>query len=116
MPNSFWIPWPPTVNTMFGLHGHRRFVSKKYREWKDSASEHLMQQRPEKVDGPVDIFLRLKAPTKRKWDIDNRVKPILDLLVTHQIIEDDNALIVRRIDVRVEDNDAPGAHVTLEAA
>ena len=113
---SFWIPWPPTSNTMFGLKGHHRFVSKTYADWKDAAGEHLMQQRPEKIEGPVWISLRLKAPTKRKWDIDNRVKPILDLLVTHQIIEDDNSSIVRRIDVRAEDDGGPGAYITLEAA
>lgn len=114
--SSFWIPWPPTSNTMFGLKGHHRFVSKTYADWKDTAGEHLMQQRPDKFDEPVCISIRLRAPTKRKWDIDNRVKPILDLLVSHQIIADDNSLLVRRIDVRADDYDAPGAHVTIEPA
>ena len=111
-----WLPWPPTSNTMFAMRGHRRFVSKRYQAWRDEAGIQLMQQKPSKFDGPVELFLRLAPPTKRKWDLDNRVKPILDLLVIHQIIQDDNASIVRRIDVMAEEGAGPGALVTIKAA
>ncbi len=98
---------------MFGLKGHHRFVSKKYREWKDLAAAHIEAQKPATWAGAVDIHISLTAPTKRKWDIDNRIKPILDVLVTHQIITDDNTNVVKSITAIAENNDKPGATVML---
>lgn len=111
---ELWLPWPPTANTMFGLHGHRRFVSRSYATWKLHAGEHLEGQKPTKFDGPVNISIALKNPRKARWDVDNRVKPVIDLLVTHQVIEDDNHEVVRRVTAFV--GDAPGATVTVEDA
>lgn len=114
MKQTFWLPMPPTANTMFGLRGHRRFVSKGYAQWKDHAGAHLMMQKPVKHEGQVGFSMWLKHPRNIKWDLDNRIKPVLDLLVTHQIIEDDHSGIVRPIFVDV--GSEPGAIITLEAA
>jgi Holliday junction resolvase RusA-like endonuclease len=114
MRQELWLPWPPTANTMFAMRGYRRFVSPKYAEWKDLVAAHLKDQRPVKMDCSVNIHISLSAPTKRKWDIDNRVKPIIDVLVTHGIIEDDHSGIVRRITVEVSNDELPGATVWLE--
>lgn len=108
---EFWLPFPPTANTMFGLQGHRRFPSKTYMRWRDDADLALQQQEPfPRFDGSVSIWIALKAPSKRAWDLDNRVKPILDLLVGHRIIEDDTTQIVRAIHVSI------GAQVGAEVS
>lgn len=115
MKQTLWLPWPPTANTMFGLKGHHRFVSKSYAKWKDEASAHILMQRSLVMDGCVAITIALTPPDKRRRDIDNHVKPVLDILVTHKIIEDDNLEIVRRITVEVAQDAHPGAQVTVEA-
>jgi Holliday junction resolvase RusA-like endonuclease len=113
MSEPLWLPWPPTSNTMFGLRGHHRFVSKKYQEWKDLAAAHIAAQKPTTWVCSVDIHIALTAPTKRKWDIDNRIKPILDVLVTHQIITDDNTNVVRSITAVAANDDRPGATIRV---
>jgi Holliday junction resolvase RusA-like endonuclease len=113
MKQTLWLPWPPTSNTMFGLHGHRRFVSKTYATWKDHAGGHLMMQQPVKYEGSVTIDIALRNKRKIRWDLDNRIKPVLDLLVTYRIIQDDSTDFVRRITVGLGED--IGATVTLEA-
>lgn len=115
MKQDLWLPWPPTANTMFGLKGHMRFVSSKYKAWKDLALTHLASQRPTKMDGCVAVTIKLTPPTKRQWDIDNRVKPIIDILVTYRLIEDDNASVIKRITVECSYDNRPGANITVEA-
>lgn len=109
--SEFWLPWPPTANTMFGLKGYRRFPSKKYLEWRDDADEAVNQQRPDKIPGPVSIWIALLAPSKRKWDLDNRVKPIIDFCVGRGLIEDDHTEIVRAIHVSI--GQQVGAEITV---
>ena len=38
--------------------------------------------------GATDIELLIDQPNKRS-DVDNRIKPVLDLLVQHEVIDDD---------------------------
>jgi Holliday junction resolvase RusA-like endonuclease len=114
MKQTLWLPWPPTANTMFGLKGHRRFISETYATWKEHAGAHLMMQQPAKHAGAVNIEIRLRCKRRIKWDLDNRVKPVLDLLVTYQIIEDDNTDIVPFYTVGLGAD--IGATITLEDA
>jgi Holliday junction resolvase RusA-like endonuclease len=112
MKQTLWLPWPPTSNTMFGLHGHRRFVSRSYATWKDHAGEHLLVQKPWKMTCRVSIAIKLRNKRKIRWDLDNRIKPILDLLVTFNVIEDDSTEFVQRVSAEV--GEEIGATVTLE--
>jgi hypothetical protein len=52
------------------------------------------------------------APTKQAFDY--RLKACLDLLVTHRVIERDDAGIVRKTTVEVSDTGEPGARVLVE--
>lgn len=121
MTQTFLLPWPPTANSMW-KHISRKgsgqhYLSERYKAWKDAAGKELMVQRAKMVTGPVRILIGLCAPTNHAWDLDNRVKPILDLLVNCMVIEEDNTSIVREIVVQTADQ--VGAHVTvipLEAA
>jgi Holliday junction resolvase RusA-like endonuclease len=59
----------------------------------------LKAQKPTKVEGPYTLEIALYQTDKRKRDIDNQVKAISDLLVEHQLLDDDSFctdLIVRR--------------------
>jgi Holliday junction resolvase RusA-like endonuclease len=116
MRQELWLPWPPQSNNMFAqTRAGRRFISPAYQEWRDLAAAHLLGQRPVQMDCMVAVDILLTAPDKRKWDIDNRVKPIMDVLVVHKVIEDDCADIVRKITVEVAFEKLPGATVFVEA-
>ena len=53
-------------------------------------------------------------PDKRRRDIDNRIKPILDLLCAHQVIAGDDSSIVKAVSVSLA-HGGPGAHVEVTA-
>ena len=54
----------------------------------------LKAQRPGQIEGEVEVSIALGRPDgRRKRDLDNAAgKAVLDLLVAHQVIEDDSGL------------------------
>jgi Holliday junction resolvase RusA-like endonuclease len=82
------LPLPPSVNNLFvnRKDGKGRFTSPRYAAWKKAAGLELLVQRPGRVWGNYEVNITFP---KTRADGDNLVKPILDLLVTHQITDDD---------------------------
>lgn len=89
------LPFPVSVNAMYSRARNRVFRSKRYRGWATLAGRELAKQKPPHLKGPVGVRLEFVAPDARKRDADNLVKSVLDLLVAHQVIEEDNRTIVR---------------------
>lgn len=90
-------------------------LSKKGREWYSEAQDRLEAQNPQLIEHPVSISLRLRPPTKRKYDIDNRVKPVLDVLQKAGILVEDDHLHVVELHVTHEevDKNSPGVFVDI---
>lgn len=99
------IPFPPSANSLWRAVKGRNIMSAKYRDWLADAGQCLAQQRPAKVTGPVNLTIELTAPDKRKRDLDNRLKPAIDLLVKHGVIEADDNSVVRQITARWVDSE-----------
>lgn len=93
------LPFPPSVNTVFRKHNGKH-LSAAYRAWRDEAGWMLKQQNPLPSPGLVAVTVELVAPDKRVRDADNRLKPVLDLLVTHGVIDGDDSLTVRSVTAR----------------
>ena len=94
MIQTFHLPLPPSLNNSFlNLRGRGRIKSTKYRAWIEEAGYRLNGQSPRRVEGPVRVSI-VAVRENRLRDIDNIIKPILDLLVRHGVIEDD-----RRVEV-----------------
>lgn len=72
-----------------------------------------MIQRARAVSGPVSVTIELAPPHKRRYDLDNRAKAVLDLLVKNAIIEADDTTIVKRV-VLTEGEGFSGARITIE--
>ncbi len=72
----------------------------------------MMIQRPHPVRGPVEISIELCAPTARAYDLDNRVKALLDLLVAHAKIDGDDNHTVKRL-VVAQGMGFTGARITV---
>jgi len=114
---TFLLPWPPSVNGMWRAVQGRNILSQRYRLWRDAASKALAIQRPKHVLGPVSVAIELTPPDARAYDLDNRVKPILDLLVASAVIDGDDHRIVREVTVSAGSGfsrgHANGARVTV---
>lgn len=84
------LPIPPSVNNMFpGRSG--RFKSAEYKAWIKAAGWELNAQKVRPVSGPYALTLEL--PEKMRGDVDNRLKGISDLLVSHRLTPDDSRAV-----------------------
>jgi len=114
---TFLLPWPPSVNGMWRSVQGRNILSQRYRLWRDAAGKALLMQRPKHVLGPVKVAIELSPPDARRYDLDNRVKPVLDLLVANAVIDGDDHRIVREVTVSAREGfaraHANGARVTI---
>lgn len=84
------LPLPPSANRLWvrAQKGMRR--SDEYVAWLLEAGWTAKTQRPGKIDGPFKVSIHASRPDKRRRDIDNLIKPSLDLMEHLQIIEDDS--------------------------
>lgn len=108
---KFTLPMPPSVNGMFAtdFKTKRRFISKEYASWKKKADvEFRSQWGAYGIPAPYGVHIRLNLD--HRSDVDNRCKPILDLLVHLDVIEGDQWVNTIRID---RDRTIPGCTVEV---
>lgn len=92
------MPYPPTVNSYYTVARGRKILSRKGRAYQKEAIICLYQQcAPKSSEGPYAICISVRPPDKRKRDIDNLIKPLLDSLVEYGAISDDSEVIDLRI-------------------
>lgn len=89
------LPFPPSVNRYWrspnkGKFAGRTLLSEAGRKYRAAALNALADQHPGKViKGRVEVHLALFPPCRRKRDIDNYIKGVLDVLTHGRIWEDD---------------------------
>jgi len=95
------LPYPPSVNTYYRHVGARTLISAKGRQYRWSVCELLMvaRARPvmaaqaEPMTGPLHIAIEIYPPDKRRRDIDNVLKALLDALEHAGAYEDDSQIV-----------------------
>lgn len=86
------LPWPPTVNHYYTVARGRKILSTKGRAYKAYAVKCMTVQRIAKLDAeaaPFGLHILARPPDKRRRDLDNLLKPIIDSLVDYGAIPDD---------------------------
>ena len=107
----FTCPFPPSTNHLFssvagrsGSAGARRAKSAIYKRWLVDAGWAIKAQTVPSITGAVRVLI--EAPVSRRRDLDNMLKPLLDIMGSSKhglrIIEDDQMVddlrIVRSLD------------------
>lgn len=89
---EFDMPFPPTSNNLFRTAGKRRVLSKEAKAYRKSVGENLLLQRVplRRLSGRLAIAVSLYPPNDRPFDIDNRIKALLDALQTFEVFANDN--------------------------
>ena len=109
------LPWPPSVNTMWrtprtGPLAGRTMLSKEGRDYRKAVEQTVMLQRAGKVgDARVAVDIEVRMPDKRRRDLDNLPKAVLDSL-THVGLWDDDSQID---DLRIWRSDRKGGVVIV---
>jgi crossover junction endodeoxyribonuclease RusA len=111
--NAFYVlPYPPSVNTAYRATSKGVIKSKAYRQYSDDCWRAVQNQKALGFDGPVKVSITLGRPDKRKRDLDNTLKAVLDFLTDFGIWEDDSQIH----DLRVRwDAQTTGAAVEVSA-
>jgi crossover junction endodeoxyribonuclease RusA len=86
------LPRPPSTNSLYFNRKGGRTKTPAYAAWCEEAGWMLKTQRPEPVEGKVEVEIRVEKRGKVKEDIDNRIKAVLDALVSAGVIGDDRAV------------------------
>lgn len=84
------LPLPPSIWQLYVRAGKGKAISPKYKAWQKEAGWALIEQKPKPVVGDFDLWLYVEWPDNRKRDLDNSIKGVLDLLVSHELVEDDS--------------------------
>tara|TARA_R100000963_G_scaffold32792_1_gene24721 strand:- start:1293 stop:1619 length:327 start_codon:yes stop_codon:yes gene_type:complete len=83
----------------------RVLLSKRGREYKEEVEKIMFYKRKKfglPVEGRLFVHIRLHAPNRRKYDIDNRIKALMDALQFAEVFADDEVvdrLLVTRHDI-----------------
>ena len=93
------LPWPPTVNTYYGnAKNGRKYLTKRGRDFKKEAVVQLMVQKaPLALAGRLEVRIEAHPPDRRKRDIDNIIKPLLDCITDYGLWLDDEQIDILRI-------------------
>ena len=107
------LPYPVSVNAMYrNVRGKGRVKTRKYSDWIFVACLKHGSRDIERVPGKICIHIEVKRPDKRKRDIDNLAKGVLDFLTLQQIIDDDRN--VEKVIIEWVYDGPEGATVTIE--
>jgi len=111
---SFSLPYPPSMNTYWRNFRGRTVISKNGRIFRAAVIQYVIDNNiPKFGDKKLKLTLILRPRDKRKIDIDNRIKAVLDALEHAGVFDDD--FQVDHIEMIRGDNIKGGLlHVVIE--
>jgi crossover junction endodeoxyribonuclease RusA len=84
------LPFPPSMNTYWRNFRGRTVLSKNGRQFKSDVQDYIIEKNiPKFGDKKLKITMILRPRDKRKIDIDNRIKAVLDSLQDAGVFDDD---------------------------
>ena len=84
------LPFPPSMNTYWRNFRGRTVLSKAGREYKEKVADYCAEYNVPKLgEAKLRISMVLFPRDKRKIDIDNRIKCVLDALQDAGVFDDD---------------------------
>jgi len=113
------LPWPPSVNTYWrspstGKLAGRTLISERGRAYrKEVADAVTLAGKPKADQGRLEVAIIAAPPDRRRRDLDNLPKAILDALTHAGVIEDDSLIDDLRI---VRGEVYPGGKVRVGVA
>lgn len=107
------LPFPPSVNSIWRSFRGRNILSKKGRLYFEEATAAVQQQVQDTIADPLQVRIILVPPDRRRRDIDNSAKVVLDALTKGGAIADDS--LIDRLIIERRPAQSPGcAFVILE--
>ena len=111
---SFTLPYPPSVNTYWRQFNGRTILSQAGRDYKVEVLAVIVNERiPKFGESRLAVKLVLRPRDKRRRDLDNSIKSVLDALENSGVFVND--FQVDYLEIRRGEPITGGAiHVTIE--
>ena len=109
---SVELPWPPSVNRYYRVFRNRILISRDGRKYRMMVVSRLGGIN-RKLTGEVSVEIDLYPPDRRRRDIDNPLKCLLDSMTHAGVYEDDSQ--IKDIELHMREPMPPKGlvHVTL---
>lgn len=108
MTEAFYaLPYPPSVNHYWRKFRNRMVISDAGKGYRHNVWGLVKESGAEKLAGPLEVAITLTMPDKRKRDIDNISKALLDALQHAGAYDDDNQ--IDKLTIERGDVEPPGA-------
>jgi len=91
------LPYPPTLNTYWRHVGNKVLISKKGRQYRKTIGDYVLVGRLPKFEGRIGCSILVYPPDKRKRDLDNIPKAVLDSLQHAGVYDDDSQIDVLEV-------------------
>lgn len=87
------LPWPPSANTYWRRNGNCYFISKKGQDYREFVCKHCyVYQGLYQASHRLHVKIQAYPPDKRRRDLDNLLKGLLDSLQHAKLFPDDNQI------------------------
>ena len=86
---------PPTVNSMYRSSGTTRYKQQAVKDWQEDIAGLLSEQWTAKnipYRNRAAVSIEFTVQDKRSWDIDNRIKSLLDCFEMAGVLKNDNQI------------------------
>jgi Holliday junction resolvase RusA-like endonuclease len=87
------LPYPPSVNHYWRRVGARTLISRGGRLFRQKVVSILAARGIRPIDGPLEVYIELYPPDRRRRDVDNTQKALLDALGQGGAYHDDSQII-----------------------
>lgn len=93
------MPWPPSTNSIWRNVGKRTLLSKEARVYRNRARGELLAQGAAntKLEGRLGVEVVLYPHNRQSFDIDNKLKALLDAMTHSRVWLDDSQVDEIRI-------------------
>lgn len=86
----FTLPFPPSVNSYWRRNGGRYFISARGKKFRATVVAQLRALHLPTLAGRLRLVINFYPPDRRRRDLDNMLKALLDALEHGGLYNDDN--------------------------
>lgn len=106
------LPWPPSVNRYWRSVNDRVLISRDGRAYRKAVEAWRLEWLPhlEPLSGPLSMTITVHPPDKRRRDLDNMLKALLDAMQHAGFYSDDYQIADLRI---VRGEQTPGGAIAV---
>lgn len=90
---DFELPYPPSVNHYWRRVGTRTLISRGGRAFRQTVCSILAAGRCQSLTGPLEVDITVYPPDRRRRDVDNVQKALLDALQHGGAYTDDSQIV-----------------------